>query len=142
MYGLADSRRHETVGGLRETRPLVARVVAFYHDGLRRGVPLVNERRRDDGLGAAAVHEHRVDRGLAEGCKRKDTCALDDGKPSPAQKERRGAPERLVVGRDEDPQELFPGTRGMNKAKRWPVAGASTVRLAEDVLSVGSGGGR
>jgi hypothetical protein len=30
----------------------------------------------------------------------------------------------------------------MNKAKRWPVAGASTVRLAEDVLSVGSGGGR
>jgi hypothetical protein len=30
----------------------------------------------------------------------------------------------------------------MNKAKRWPIPGTSTVRVAADVLSVGSGGGR
>jgi hypothetical protein len=142
MYGLADSRSHETVGGLRETCPFVAHAVGSEHDGLCRGMPLVNERSGDGGLGAAAVEEHRVHFGLMQRCERQDTRAFDDREASSAQEERSNTPERRVVRRDEDYQELFPATRRMNKPRRRPPGRASTGRLVAHVLSVSSGGGR
>ena len=140
MYGLADSRSYETVGGLREARPLVACAVGAEDDRLRCGMPLVNERCGDGGFGA--VEDHRVHFGRTQRCERQGTHAFDDREASPAQEERRNTPERRVVGRDENSQELFPAARRMNKPRRRSLGRASTGRMAAHNLSVSSGGGR
>src|SRR6186997_1681843 len=107
MYGLIDARSYETVGGLDEARPLVACVIAFENDHLGAGMPFAETRRISVCVGP--VEEDRVDLDLrTRSSELQQAFALDDGEAASTQEERGDTSERVVVRRDEDPQEMFP----------------------------------
>ena len=141
MYGLIDARSYETVGGLDEARPLVACVIAFENDHLGAGMPFAETRNSSVCIGP--VEEDRVHLDLrTRSSELQEAFALDDGEAASTQEERGDTSERVVVRRDEDPQEMFPARVRMHKGKRPSARSTSTGRLAGSSLSASSGGRR